>query len=110
MEETVLNAVKDGRNVVIDQTNMTRKSRSGKLAWAKQGQDYVKIAVDFEVEDKVLLARLDERAKATGKSIPKGIVFKMLKEHQEPTREEGFDYVFTLNNTPFRSFLTGGVA
>jgi hypothetical protein len=40
---------------------------------------------------------LDARAKATGKSIPRSIVFSMLKGHQAPTRDEGFDYVFTLN-------------
>lgn len=93
MEATLQEASKRGRHCVVDQTNMGRKQRKDKLAWASP--QHAKVAIDFDVPDKVLIERCDARAAATGKVIPRAVLFSMLKNHEAPTRDEGFDYVFT---------------
>lgn len=92
MEETMQDAAKRGRHCVIDQTNMGVKQRKDKLLWASP--QHAKIAIDFDVPDKTLIERCDARAAATGKVIPRNVLFSMLKNHEAPTRAEGFDYVF----------------
>lgn len=97
MEQEVKEAVSKGRHVVIDQTNMHRKSRSGKLAMAAANSAFVKVAVDFDVQEKVLLERLDARAAATGKVIPRNVLYSMLKSYEAPTKVEGFDVVLKVS-------------
>lgn len=94
MEAHVLDAVKRGLHVVIDQTNMNKKSRREKLEWASTR--HVKVAVSFDVDVKVLLERIEKRSAATGKDIPKHVFFSMLKKYEAPTKDEGFDHVFEL--------------
>lgn len=94
MDQTMVDAVSSGKHVFVDQTNMSRKSRSGKLKLASEA--YLKIAIDFDVPDKVLLERLDARAAATGKLIPRGIFFSMMKSYEAPTRDEGFNKLYTV--------------
>lgn len=94
MELAIVEGVARAEHVFVDQTNMTRKSRSGKLKLA--GSHHHKIAVDFDVPDKVLLERIDARGVATGKIIPRGIFFSMMKTYEAPTRDEGFDGVYTV--------------
>lgn len=97
MELTISEAVASGKHVFVDQTNMTRKSRSGKLKIA--GPLYTKIAIDFDVPDKVLLERIDARAAATGKIIPRVAFFSMMKSYEAPSRDEGFARVFSVGPT-----------
>lgn len=94
MELAITEGVALNKHVFVDQTNMTRKSRSGKL---KLAGGHLKVAVDFDVPDKVLLERIDARGLATGKIIPRGIFFSMMKTYEAPSRDEGFDRVFTAN-------------
>ena len=92
MELAITEGVANRMHVFVDQTNMSRKSRSGKL---KMAEGHMKVAVDFDVPDKVLLERLDARAAATGKIIPRSVFFSMMKTYETPTREEGFERVYT---------------
>lgn len=93
MELAIAEGVARNEHVFVDQTNMTRKSRSGKL---KMAGNHLKIAIDFDVPDKVLLERIEALGLATGKIIPKGIFFSMMKTYEAPTRDEGFEHVYTV--------------
>lgn len=82
-------AFRDGRDVVWDQTNLTRKSRAPKLAMVPD--EYEKVAVFFPTPDEAeLKRRLDSRP---GKTIPPHIVLGMVSTLQEPTEAEGFDRI-----------------
>lgn len=93
MEQDILSAVRIDKSVIIDQTNIHRKSRKDKLAMAPR---YQKVAVVFDVPEQQLLERLNAREAATGKAIPKFVLYSMLKAYEAPTRDEGFDECFEL--------------
>lgn len=82
-------AFKAGRDVVWDQTNLTRKTRAPKLAMVPDG--YEKVAVFFPTPGNEELKR--RLASRPGKTIPPHIVLGMISQIQEPTEDEGFDRV-----------------
>jgi len=75
----------------IDRTNMSVKSRKRFLD--KISKDYTKIAIVFDCPDEELQSRLDHREKTEGKRIDWSIVEGMKGRYEEPTEEEGFDYI-----------------
>lgn len=91
MKQAFREAVEQNRNIVWDQTNMSQKKRRGILQ--QLPSHYRKVAVVFNVDDRVLQDRLDKRARDTGKSIPDHIIKSMAQSYQEPTKAEGFDSV-----------------
>jgi tRNA uridine 5-carbamoylmethylation protein Kti12 len=80
-------AIKENKVVVWDQTNLTKGSRSGKLA--KFPDHYMKIAVVFPIPDD-LEARLASRP---GKAIPNFIMKNMIDSFEDPTLDEGFTMI-----------------
>lgn len=93
-------AVKAGRNIILDRTNMTRKSRSFFIRTAK---DHKRIAVVFKSDPAVLDDRLERRARETGKHIPGHVVRQMLKSYQEPIIPE-FDEIRTVDTALVPTF------
>ena len=92
--------VKNRDDIVVDRTNMSRKSRKVFLeSVASASSDHAKIALNFSLPEKTLFERLDARAKATGKDIPRGVVMNMFKNYDAPSKDEGFDYVFEIDNS-----------
>lgn len=87
MEKDIIQAVRNERDIIWDQTNLTAKSRKAKLA--KIPDDYHKVAVFFPVP-KDLRDRLASRP---GKTIPEPVVLSMINQLQPPTKEEGFDEI-----------------
>lgn len=85
-----MKALKTGKNIVLDNTNLTKKIRKEYL---DKAQDYKKIAVVFKLSDKELEKRLKSREKETGKSIPDDVMTKMRKEYEAPSKAEGFDEI-----------------
>ena len=83
-------AVKDGKNIVIDNTNVTKKSRQYYLD--NVTKNYKKIALIFEIPEKELLKRLRKRGKETGKVIPLKVIENMKKKYEPPTKGE-FDEI-----------------
>lgn len=82
-------AVKDGSNIIWDQTNLTIKGRKSKLE--KIPDWYHKEAlVIICAHDPEWWRRLGNRP---GKTIPKQVLATMQKSYQEPSCEEGFDHV-----------------
>jgi predicted kinase len=94
MREDVKQAVKDKRDIIWDQTNLTAKSRRGKLGQVPKS--YQKIALFFPTPDgEELQRRLDARA---GKHIPAHVIQSMIATLEEPTPGEGFDEIYVVPN------------
>ena len=82
-------AIKAGKNIVWDQTNLTEKNRKGKLS--QLTDDYIKHAVFFPTPDEdELKKRLNSRP---GKFIPPNIMTAMKSQLEEPSVNEGFEVV-----------------
>lgn len=83
------------RNFILDQTNLTAKSRKRKIDLLVHPQNYKKIGVVFDVEYDILVTRLNIRAKETGKIIPPEVLESMKKSFEFPTYDEGFTKIYT---------------
>jgi len=82
------NAIKEGKNIIWDQTNTTAKMRMEKLGMVPK--NYTKKAVWFSVSLKEALIR---NTKREGKIIPPDVIERMIKEFEIPSTKEGFDEV-----------------
>jgi len=86
---------KEGRNVLVDMTNLTPKTRKANLAYF--GKDYYKAAVAFPIlpmdEYK---RRNDYRNETENKYIPDGVLRSMISNYVVPTLDEGFDEIIVL--------------
>lgn len=93
MNEDIEHAVSKGLDVVIDQTNVSRRRRKQKL---KYFPGYSTRALVFKTpDDSELERRLSARP---GKIIPKHIIDSMKNNLQYPTPDEGFDTVTYIEN------------
>ena len=88
MMKVLRKAIEDGKNIIWDQTNLTRKQRKEKLKHIPP--HYKKTAVYFVVSLETALKRNTQRP---GKVIPPEILERMIKEYELPTNEEGFDTI-----------------
>ena len=89
VDQTVAQAVKLGKDIIHDQTNLTVKSRKIKLAAIPD--NYEKIAVVFATPSSdEWRKRLNSRP---GKTIPHNILLGMQSSMQLPTVDEGFDKI-----------------
>lgn len=88
MMKVLRKAIEDGKNIIIDQTNLTKKSRREKLKLIPP--HYKKTAVYFIVDLKTALQRNTQRP---GKVIPPDILERMIDQYELPTLDEGFDQV-----------------
>ena len=92
MNQDLQQAIADGADIIWDQTNLTPKSRGGKLSQIPK--NYRKVAVYFTTPDqKELRRRLLNRP---GKVIPAHVISNMIAQLQPPTAAEGFDEVITV--------------
>ena len=92
MNQNLRNAIANKMDIIWDQTNLTAKSRAGKLAQIPK--NYRKIAVFFPTpNEKELQRRLASRP---GKTIPHNIVMGMMSQLEKPSETEGFDEIITV--------------
>lgn len=87
MEKDLIQAVRNERDIIWDQTNLTAKARKGKLS--RIPKSYRKVAVYFSVPQDLR----DRLANRPGKVIPEPVIISMINQLQPPTKEEGFDEV-----------------
>ena len=90
--DNVKTALAEGRNVMIDRTNLTVKSRKRLLDMVPA--DYKKVAVVFDCSPEEQARRLASRP---GKSIPAHVIKNMRDTYQEPTEAEGFSSITKIN-------------
>lgn len=95
MKENFRKSLENNRNIIWDQTNMSRKKRKGILS--QLDDRYKKVAVDFSVKPNLLKERLEFRAIQTGKVIPWKIVEDMGSSYNPPSKEEGFDEIIRIS-------------
>jgi predicted kinase len=88
-------SIEDGKSVVVDRTNVAASKRQTFIQLTPD--HYQKVAVVFEVDEKVLASRIKKRAEETGKHIPDTVMDSMKKEYVEPTHKEGFDYIIFIS-------------
>lgn len=89
---TLRDACKDKKDIIVDRTNMRIKSR--RKFKSSVTKDYAVFGVLFVTELDEVSHRLKERSDRIGKSIPWGVILNMLETYQSP--EEGeFDLVGT---------------
>lgn len=87
--ELQFNMAKDkGKNIIWDQTNLSVKTRKKKLA--KIPSYYSQGIVYFQITLEEALERNKHRE---GKFIPESILKRMYHQFEVPTKEEGFDYI-----------------
>lgn len=74
------------KNIIIDRTNMSRKSRR---SWLTQvPKEYKKEAVVFATVYEDIYSRNKKRAEDTGKIIPNDVIGKMMRQFMVPTYDE----------------------
>lgn len=87
--EIQFNMAKDkGKDIIWDQTNLSIKTRRKKLS--KLSSYYSRGIVYFQITLEEALERNKHR---DGKFIPKSILKRMHHQFEVPTKEEGFDYI-----------------
>ena len=94
LESHTVKTIKSGKDIIVDMTNMSKKSRSRMLN--RVPDNYTKNAVVFNVPKSELIKRLDNREKETGKHIPLNVIDDMIKRFEQPTKDE-FDNVTNEN-------------
>lgn len=89
MADKVIEARKEGKDIIWDQTSTTVKSRERKF---RMLPDYEHVAVVFTTPSRIeLKRRLDSRP---GKEIPEVVVEGMIVSFEKPTEEEGFNEIW----------------
>lgn len=81
-------AVAEGRDIIVDQTNLTRKSRKQKTS--RVPNNYHKRAVYFEIGLKEALERNKHRE---GKFIPESVLKRMYHTFEIPNNTEDFETI-----------------
>lgn len=84
-------ALKSGKSVLIDATNMYRKTRKDFIDIAKK-YDAETIAVVFEADKQTLLSRNQKRGSEGGRNVPEHVIDSMLSKYERPSVGE-FDQV-----------------
>jgi hypothetical protein len=94
MAAEVIYAAENNQDIIWDQTSTTISSRARKI---KMLPDHYTIAVVFPTPDRSELnSRLSLRG---GKVIPVDVIDNMIQGYEPPTLEEGFDEIWTWNET-----------
>ena len=93
LKNRMYDAIHHRSNIVWDQTNLTIKTRAGKLA--NIPYEYEKICIFFDTPFEIILQR-NEKRRLTGRNIPSNILHQMQESLEVPTTQEGFDYVYTI--------------
>ncbi len=81
-------AIKNGRDIILDQTNLTRKSRKNKIS--KLPNTYHKKVVYFEISLEEALERNKHRK---GKFIPESVLKQMYYSYEIPDNTEDFETI-----------------
>ncbi|EGG42186.1 hypothetical protein Nlim_0832 [Candidatus Nitrosarchaeum limnium SFB1] len=84
--EYIESCLKEGRSIIVDDTNLTVSIRKQHIDLAKKFNAKVR-----EVFMNTSAALLEQRQKRRRDSIPLPVIYKQIKELEVPTMEEGFD-------------------
>jgi predicted kinase len=97
LQRRLFDAADNGKNAIINMTNMTSKRRRHNLEYF--GDEFTKIAVIFPIlEWDEYKRRNDKRKSQENKWIPEHVIKRMIGTYQPIRDEEGFDKVVSLEN------------
>ena len=82
--------LKDGKNVMVDATNVNRKERSDYIKTAKKYGAKV-VAIVFKMDRQGLIERNKKRGEQGSRVVPDWVIDKMLNKFEEPSYDEGID-------------------
>lgn len=88
LEIAFIEAKDKGKDIIFDQTNLSKKIRRKKLS--KLPSCYRRTAVWFQIDLEEALKRNKTRE---GKFIPESILKRMYHQFEVPTYDEGFDFI-----------------
>lgn len=91
--EKLISSIHLKENIIIDQTNLTKKARKKKLD--RLPKCYTKIACVVLCAKEQLYCQLEKRYKETGKYISAHVINTMVSQWEEPTEQE-FDRIVHL--------------
>ena len=91
MYQALETAIREKKNIIWDQTNLSSKSRRYKMS--KIPSSYEKIVIFMDTPLDVLLERNKIRFQETGKNIPDNVFRRMLAQAEIPTENEGWDSI-----------------
>ena len=89
-ERDMLYLLSIGKDIILDQTNLTRSSRKRKLELIPQGYKSFCIVVPSPASE-IVEKRMKERS---SHSVPMSVMDTMLKLYEEPSLDEGFDVLY----------------
>ena len=93
IDKLVSNLLAEGKSVILDATNISRKSRRRFLLKGKQHNiETVAIVVHTPIE--IAKVRNFQR----DRKVPESVIERQYQNFQMPTKEEGFDSVFVIDN------------
>jgi predicted kinase len=92
------NALKEGKNVLIDATNMARKSRKDFVAIARAYFANI-TAIVFLENKEVLLERNKLRGQQGGRDVPEYVIDRMMLNYERPVFPEVDDIIMFDNMT-----------
>lgn len=96
LNNNLSDSVQNGKSVVIDMTNLTKKRR--KTFLNRFNDDYYKIGIIFEFLSKDELSKRNKkREKEENKYINESIIYNMIDTYQLPTIDEGFNKIINAN-------------
>ena len=84
--EYIEKCLKDGRSIIVDDTNLTISIRKQHIDLAKKFNAKVR-----GIFMNTSTALLEQRQKRRRDSIPLSVIYKQIKELEVPTMEEGFE-------------------
>lgn len=90
LNEQYSSALKEGKNIIHDMTNLTKAARRRRLS--QVGKKYIKEIIYFPISDVLMFQRADHR-EAEGKIIPHNVLSEMFKSIEPPLYEEGFNHI-----------------
>lgn len=93
-KELVQTSLSENKNIVIDRTNLTKKSRNKMLS--NVPSNYKKTVIYFDIDDDIIDERLEERSKKEKKTIRFMVLERMKIQFEEPSYDEGFDEILTI--------------
>lgn len=91
MMDNLYAAIDEGKNILWDQTNLSRAARMKKLKSIPK--DYFKFIVYMDTGYGTLITRNQERFQKTGKLVPDSVLQRMSVQAEIPTEDEGWDCV-----------------
>ncbi len=80
-------------NIVIDDTSLTKKIRTGHVLRARKFNTKIK-AIFFNYS----MSKIRSQNSKREKPVPESVLFRMEKQLVPPTKDEGFEYVQEVND------------